>query len=88
MDCVESADQFREYCQLNNTGLRALNSARLFVTPWPAARQGPLPMEFSRRGRWSGPCPPPGDLPNAGVTPSAPALQADSSPAEPPGTRL
>ena len=30
------------------------------------------------------PCPPPGDLPNPGVEPESPALQADSSPIEPP----
>ena len=27
----------------------------------------------------------PGDLPNPGIEPGSPALQADSSPAEPPG---
>ena len=31
------------------------------------------------------PCPPPGDLPNPGIKPRSPALQADSSPSEPPG---
>jgi len=31
------------------------------------------------------PCPPPGDLPNPGIEPRSPALQADSSPSEPPG---
>ena len=30
-------------------------------------------------------CPPPGDLPNSGIGPRSPALQADSSPSEPPG---
>ena len=35
---------------------------------------------------WSGcPFPSPGDLPNPGIKPKSPALQADSSPAEPPG---
>ena len=43
-------------------------------------------MEFSRPEYWSGlPCPPPGDLPNAGTEPRSPALQVDSLPAEPPG---
>ena len=27
---------------------------RLFVTPWPAARQAPLSMELSRPEYWSG----------------------------------
>ena len=30
------------------------------------------------------PCPPPGDLPNPGIEPRFPALQADSLPSEPP----
>ena len=35
---------------------------------------------------WSGlPCPPPGDLPNPGIEPRSPALQADSLSSEPPG---
>ena len=35
---------------------------------------------------WSGLlCPPPGDLPNPGIEPTSPALQADSLPAEPSG---
>ena len=31
------------------------------------------------------PFPPPGDLPNPGIEPGSPALQADSLPSEPPG---
>ena len=43
-------------------------------------------MEFSNQEYWSGlPCPPPGDLPNAGIQPRSPTLQADSLPSEPPG---
>ena len=41
---------------------------------------------FSRQQYWSGlPCPPPGDLHNAGIEPRSPVLQADSSLAEPQG---
>ena len=37
-------------------------------------------MEFSRQEYWSRlPCPPPGDLPNSGIEPRSPTLQADSS---------
>ena len=58
------------------------------------------PMDFSPPGSsvhgdspgkntWSGlPCPPPGDLPNPGIEPRSPALQADSLPSEPPGSHL
>ena len=43
-------------------------------------------MEFSRPEYWGGqPFPFPGDLPNPEIEPRSPALQADSSPAEPPG---
>ena len=43
-------------------------------------------MEFSRPKYWSGsPFPSPGDLPNPGIKPRFPALQADSLPADPPG---
>ena len=46
-------------------------------------------MEFSRQEYWSGlPCPPPGDLPNPGIEPRSPALQADSLLSEPLGKRL
>ena len=42
-------------------------------------------MEFSRQEYWSGwPFPPPGDLPNPGIKPRSPALQADSLPSEQP----
>ena len=33
-------------------------------------------------------CPPPRNLPNAGVEPRSPALQSDSLPSEPPGKPL
>ena len=43
-------------------------------------------MEFSRPEYWSGyPFPSPGDLPNSGIKPRSPTLQADSLPAEPQG---
>ena len=43
-------------------------------------------MGFSRPEHWSGwPFPSPGDLPNPGIEPRSPALQADSLPAEPQG---
>ena len=41
-------------------------------------------MEFSRPEHWSG-FPFPGDCPNPGIEPRCPALQVDSSPAEPQG---
>jgi len=41
-------------------------------------------MGFSRQEYWSGlPFPSPGDLPNPGIEPRSPALQADALPSEP-----
>ena len=40
---------------------------------------------FSRQEHWSGlPCPPPGNLPDPGIKPGSPTLQADSLESEPP----
>ena len=59
---------------------------RLFVTPWTVAHQAPLSMGFSRQDYWSGlPFPSPGDLPDAGIEPGSPTLQAYSLLSEPPG---
>ena len=50
--------------------LSRFSHVQLFLTPWYAAHQAPLPMGFSRQEYWSGlPCPPPGDLPNRGIGP-------------------
>ena len=55
------------------------------MTPWTVAYQAPLCMGFSRQEYWSGlPLPPSGDLPETGIEPGSPALQADSLPSEPP----
>ena len=51
------------------------------MTPWTIACQAPLSMELSRQEYWSGlPFPSPGDVPNPGIKPGSPALQADSLP--------
>ena len=53
----------------------------LFVTPWTIA-----PLEFPRQEYWSGlPFPFPGDLPDPGIKPRSPPLQADPLWSEPPG---
>ena len=56
------------------------------MTPWTVADQALPSMEFSRQEYWSGlPFPSPGDLPNPGIEPGSPTLQADSLPPKPPG---
>ena len=52
---------------------------QLFATPWTIACQATLSMGFSRQESQSGlPFPHPGDLPDPGIEPEAPALQVDS----------
>ena len=48
------------------------------AAPRTVACKAPLSMGFSRQEYWSGlPIPSPGDLPDLGVKPGSPALQAD-----------
>ena len=58
-------------------------SCLTLVIPWTVACQAPLIIGFFRQEYWSGlPFPSPGDLPDPGITPGSPALQADDLPAE------
>ena len=53
---------------------------------WTVALQPPLSMEFSRQEYWGRlTFPSPGDLPDPGIKPRSPALQADSLLSELPG---
>ena len=59
--------------------VKSLSRVRLFATPWTIAHQAPPSMEFSRQRYWGGlPFPSPGDLPDPGIEPGSPALQADA----------
>ena len=65
---------------------KSLSRVQLFATPWTVAHQAPPSMEFTRQEYWSGlPFPPPGDLPDPGIEPESPTLQADALPSESPG---
>ena len=65
--------------------VKSLSRARLFETSWTIAYQAPLSRGLSRQ-YWSGlPFPSPGDLPDPGITPGSPTLQANALPSEPPG---
>ena len=58
-------------------------SCPTLVTPWTVACQAPLSVGFSEQEYWSGlPFSSPGDLPDPGIEPRSPALQADSLPTE------
>ena len=66
--------------------VKSLSRVRLFATPWTVAYQAPPSMGFFRQEYWSGfPFPSPGDLPNPGVEPRFPALEANALTSEPPG---
>ena len=66
--------------------VKSLSHFRLFATSWTVAYQAPPSTEFSRQEYWSGlPLPSPKDLPNPGIEPGSPALQADTSLSELPG---
>ena len=69
--------------------VKSLSRVRVFETQWTVAHQAPLSMGFSRQEYWSGlPFPSPGDLPDPGIEPGSPALQADILTSEPPGRPL
>ena len=64
--------------------MKSLSCVQLFVTLWTVAYQAPLSMGLSRQGYWTGlPFPSPGDLPDPGIEPRLPTLQADTVPSEP-----
>ena len=66
--------------------VKSLSRIQLFVTPWTVAYRAPLSMEFSRQEYWSRlPFPSPEDLPDPGLEPRSPALEADALLSEPQG---
>ena len=61
-------------------------SCLTLCAPWTVAHQAPPSMGFSRQEYWSGlPFPSSGDLPDPGIEPRFPALQADALTSAPPG---
>ena len=69
--------------------VKPLSRVWLFATPWTVTYQAPLSIRFPKQEYWSGlPFPSPRDLPDSGIEPRSPALQADALPTEPPGKAL
>ena len=69
-------------CYLASTvsGGLVAKSCPTLATPWTVAHQAPLSMGFSRLEYWNGlPFTSPEDLPDPGIKPRSPTLQADSS---------
>ena len=74
-----------DYKTAEKVKVKLFSHVQLFGTPWTIAYQASLSIGFSRQEYWSGlPFPSPGDLPNPGIEPGSPALQADTLPSEPP----
>ena len=69
--------------------VKLLSHVLLFATPWTVAYQAPQSMDIfqARVPQWV-PFPPPWDLPDPGIEPGSPALQADALLSEPPGKPL
>ena len=64
--------------------VKLLSCVSLFEILWTVAYQAPPSTEFSRQEYWSGlSFPSPGDLPDPGIEPRSPALQAYALPSEP-----
>ena len=64
--------------------VKSLSHVRLFATPWTVAYQASLSVGFSREECCSGlPFPSSGDLPDPGIEPRSPTLEADALTSEP-----
>ena len=64
--------------------VKSLSRVRFFATLWIVAYQAPPTMGYFRQEYWSGlPFPSPGDLPNPGIKPMSPALEAGALTCEP-----
>ena len=75
----------KEYWSLKWSHSVASNSA----TPWIIAYQASPSMGFFGQEYWSWlPFPSPGDLPDPGIEPGSPTLEADALTSEPPGKPL
>ena len=64
--------------------VKSLSRIRLFMTLWTVAYRAPPSIGFSRQEYWSGlPFPSPEYLPDPGIEPGSPALQADTLQTDP-----
>ena len=78
--------QYSQYFIINITRCtvcQLFSHFQLLATPWTIACQAPLSMEFSRQEHRSRQLfSSPGHLPNPGIEPGSPSLQADSTTVE------
>ena len=77
--------ELRDIYENMKVKVKSLSRVRL-CDRWTVVHQAPPSMGFSRQEYWSGlPFPSPGDLPNPGIEPRSPTLQADALTSAPPG---
>ena len=70
----------------SESDVKSHSHVQLFATSWTVTYQAPPSMGFSRQEYWNGlPLPSPGDLPDPGIEPGSPPLQADALTSELPG---
>ena len=87
MDLTEAEDikRWQEYTESESES-EVAQSCPALCNPWTVAHQAPPSMGFSRQEYWSElPFPSPEDLPDPGIEPRSPTLQADALTSEPPG---
>ena len=71
------------FSKMQSASLSVMSNSMI---PRTVAHQAPLCMNFSRQEYRGGlPFSSPGDLPNPGMEPGSPALEADALTSEPPG---
>ena len=81
---VAAGEESEEYPDIVISIVLVTQSYDFLQSPWTVTYQSPLSMGFSRHEYYSGlPFPSLGGLPNPGIKPSSPALQADSLLTEP-----
>ena len=75
--------------QLEKKESEDAQSCPTLCDPMDCSLPAPSSVEFSRQEYWSGlPFPSPGDLPDPGIEPMSPTLQADALTSAPPGKPL
>ena len=83
--CVPALLVASDGCFLQlKVNVKSLSCVRLFATSWTVTHQAPPSMGVSRQEYCTGlSFSSPGDLPDPGIEPTSPALQADALTSEP-----
>ena len=86
---LKDAPWKKTYCKLIAVMCLVIQSFSTLCYPMDCSPQAPLSIGiFQARILEEFPCPSPRDLPNPGIKPRSPTLQADSLPSEWPGKRM